>query len=128
MKANLLIILTIVLIASACQINKEMLTFDNPTITIKDINVITSPKGKVICYTINLYSPSRLSEFVAIPDKIEKDCDNVAKFEFDRHVRRATVVYCYTMPDQMESKHVNIKFCLNNRMQDNDVAEISHSL
>lgn len=104
----------IVLIASACQVKREMLTLDNPSITIKDINVINSDKGKVIRYTINLYSPSSLSEFVAIPNIATHNEDSITKFKFDDHARRATVTYFLAVPDMVNPDEVSISFLLNN--------------
>ena len=114
MKANLLILLlTIVLVTTACRIKTEMLTLDNPSITIKDINVITSTSDSctVLCYTINLYSPSRLCEFVAIPNVTGND--SVTTIEFSGHTRRATVTYYYVVPRGYDSEHIDIKFFLN---------------
>jgi hypothetical protein len=114
MKVNLLIIVTIVFLTFAYQSN-ELLTFDNPTIKIKDINVINSYKGKMICYTINLYSPSQISEFIAIPDIAGANSDSSTKIEFDNHTRRATVVYYYAVPKEIASEDIKIKFCLNDK-------------
>jgi hypothetical protein len=128
MKANLLILLlTIVIVTTACRIKStEMLTLDNPSITIKDINVITSDSCKVFCYTINLYSPSRLCEFVAIPNVTGKD--SVTTIEFSGHTRRATVTYYYVVPRGYDSEHIDIKFFLNDSEEDKNVAELSHRL
>ncbi len=129
MKANLLILLlTIVLVTTACRIKTEMLTLDNPSITIKDINVITSSSDSctVFCYTINLYSPSRLCEFVAIPNVSGKD--SVTTIEFSGHTRRATVTYYYVVPRGYDSEHIDIKFFLNDSEEDKNVAELSHRL
>lgn len=116
MKANLLIIVTIVFLAFAYQLN-ELLTFDNPSIKIEDINVINSYKGRMICYTINLYSPSQISEFVAIPNIAGANSDSKTKFEFDYHTRRATVVYYYCVPEEKVDEDIEIWFCLNSRSQ-----------
>ena len=127
MKANLLILLlTIVLVSTACRIKTEMLTLDNPSITIKDINVITSDSCRVLCYTINLYSPSRLCEFVAIPNVAEKD--TVTTIEFSGHTRRATVTYYYVVPRGVDSEHIDIKFYPNDSEANKNVAELSHRL
>ncbi len=127
MKANLLILLlTIVLVSTACRIKTEMLTLDNPSITIKDINVITSDSCKVLCYTINLYSPSRLCEFVAIPNVADKD--TVTTIEFSGHTRRATVTYYYVVPRGVDCEHIDIKFYLNDNEENKNVAELSHRL
>jgi hypothetical protein len=128
MKANLLILLlTIVIVTTACRIKStEMLTLDNPSITIKDINVITSDSCKVFCYTINLYSPSRLCEFVAIPHVTEKD--TIAKIEFSDHTRRATVTYYYVVPRGVDCEDADIEFFLNDNEEHDNVAELSHRL
>lgn len=122
MKAKVLILIAIVLIASACQVNRELLTLDSPSIKIKEVNVINSDKGQVICYTINLYSPSSLSEFVAIPNIAGANSDSMTKFQFDNHARRATVIYYYAVPESCTMQDISIKFCLNNDIQEvNDV-------
>ena len=127
MKANLLILLlTIVVVTTASRIKTEMLTSDSPSISIKDIDVITSDTCKVVCYTINLYSPSRLCEFVAIPNVTGKD--SVTTIEFSGHTRRATVTYYYVVPRGYDSEHIDIKFFLNDHEEDHNVAELSHSL
>jgi hypothetical protein len=128
MKANLLILLlTIVIVTTACRIKStEMLTLDNPSITIKDINVITSDSCKVFCYTINLYSPSRLCEFVAIPHVTEKD--TITKIEFSDHTRRATVTYYYVVPRGVDCEDADIEFFLNDNEEHDNVAELSHRL
>ena len=115
MKANLLIIITIVILTGAYCIN-ELLTFDSPVIKIRQANVINSSNGKMICYTINLYSPSQISEFVAMPNTADGDKDSsVLKVEFNSHTRRATVVYYYAVPQLKPEKEIEINFCLNNR-------------
>lgn len=115
MKANLLIIITIVILTGAYCIN-ELLTFDSPTIKIRQANVINSSNGKMICYTINLYSPSQISEFVAMPNTADGEKDSsVLKVEFNNHTRRATVVYYYAIPQIKPEKEIEINFCLNNR-------------
>ena len=115
MKANLLIIITIVILTGAYCVN-ELLTFDSPVIKIRQANVINSSNGKMICYTINLYSPSQISEFVAIPNTADGDKDSsVLKVEFNSHTRRATVVYYYAVPQLKPEKEIEINFCLNNR-------------
>jgi len=127
MKANLLILLlTIVVVTTASRIKTEMLTLDSPSISIKDIDVITSDTCKVVCYTINLYSPSRLCEFVAIPNVSEHD--TVTTIEFSGHARRATVTYYYVVPRDTDCEHIDIKFFLNDHEEDHNVAELSHSL
>lgn len=127
MKANLLILLlTIVVLTTASRIKTEMLTSDSPSISIKDIDVITSDTCKVVCYTINLYSPSRLCEFVAIPNVSEHD--TVTTIEFSGHARRATVTYYYVVPRDTDCEHIDIKFFLNDHEEDHNVAELSHSL
>ena len=130
MKANLLILLlTIVIVTTACRIKStEMLTLDNPSITIKDINVITSSSDSctVLCYTINLYSPSRLCEFVAIPHVTEKD--TITKIEFSDHTRRATVTYYYVVPRGVDCEDADIEFFLNDNEEHDNVAELSHRL
>ncbi|MBO4771896.1 MAG: hypothetical protein J5595_05110 [Bacteroidales bacterium] len=127
MKANLLILLlTIVVVTTASRIKTEMLTSDSPSISIKDIDVITSDTCKVVCYTINLYSPSRLCEFVAIPNVSEHD--TVTTIEFSGHARRATVTYYYVVPRDTDCEHIDIKFFLNDHEEDHNVAELSHSL
>ncbi len=119
MKANLLVFVAVVIIAvSACQVRQEMITFNNPTITIKDVNVINSYKGKVICYTINLYSPSSLSEFVATPKIAGDNSSSSTKFEFNDHARRATVTYYYEVPEEVDSSEISVCFCLNNSLQE----------
>ena len=115
MKANLLIIITIVILTGAYGIN-ELLTFDSPTIKIREINVINSSNGKMICYTINLYSPSQISEFVARPNIAGDNEDSVLKMEFDGHTRRATVVYYYAVPKVNAGEEIEIKFCLNDQL------------
>ncbi|MBQ5451676.1 MAG: hypothetical protein IIU03_08415 [Bacteroidales bacterium] len=115
MKANLLIIITIVILTGAYCVN-ELLTFDSPVIKIRQANVINSSNGKMICYTINLYSPSQISEFVAMPNTADGDKDSsVLKVEFNSHTRRATVVYYYAVPQLKPEKEIEINFCLNNR-------------
>ncbi len=115
MRAKLLMMfVAIVLIASACQIKREMLTLDIPSITIKEVNVINSDKGKVICYTINLYSPSSLSEFVAIPNIATDEEDEITTFKFDNHTRRATVYYFLPVSEMVNPDEVSIRFLLNN--------------
>lgn len=115
MKANLLIIITIVILTGAYCVN-ELLTFDSPVIKIRQANVINSSNGKMICYTINLYSPSQISEFVAMPNTADGDKDSsVLKVEFNSHTRRATVVYYYAIPQIKPEKEIEINFCLNNR-------------
>jgi hypothetical protein len=116
MKANLLIIITIVILTGAYRIN-ELLTFDSPTIKIRQTNVINSSNGKMICYTINLYSPSQISEFVAVPNtaKEGESDSSVLKLEFNGHTRRATVVYYYAVPPTKPDREIEISFCLNNR-------------
>ncbi len=127
MKANILILLlTIVVVTTASRINTEMLTLDTPSISIKDVNVITSDNCKVFCYTIDLYSPSRLSEFVAIPEVT--DTDTVTKIAFCEHTRRATVTYYYVAPLDMECDHIDVKFFLNNCEDDKVVAHVTHSM
>jgi UDP-galactopyranose mutase len=127
MKANLLILLlTIVVITTAGRIKTEMLTLDSPSISIKDVNVITSDTCKVVCYTINLYSPSRLCEFVAIPNVSEHD--TVTTIEFSDHARRATVTYYYVVPRNNDSEHFDIKFFLKDNEEGKNVAELTHSL
>ncbi|MCR5453853.1 MAG: hypothetical protein K6F33_02550 [Bacteroidales bacterium] len=128
MKANLLILLlTIVIVTTACRITStEMLTLDHPSITIKDIDVITSDSCKVFCYTINLYSPSRLCEFVAIPHVTDKD--TITKIEFSVHTRRATVTYYYVVPREVDCEDTDIEFFLNDNEEDKAVAELSHRL
>lgn len=113
MKAQLLILIAIVMIASACQVNKELLTLDNTSIKIKDVKVINSDKGEVICYTINLYAPSSLSEFVAEPNIAGENDDSVTRFQFDNHARRATVIYYYVMPKGKKFEEIKISFRLN---------------
>jgi hypothetical protein len=127
MKANLLILLlTIVVITTAGRIKTEMLTLDSPSISIKDVNVITSDTCKVVCYTINLYSPSRLCEFVAIPHVTEKD--TITKIEFSDHTRRATVTYYYVVPRGVDCEDADIEFFLNDNEEHDNVAELSHRL
>ena len=127
MKANLLILLlTIVVVTTASRIKTEMLTSDSPSISIKDIDVITSDTCKVVCYTINLYSPSRLCEIVAIPNVSEHD--TITTIEFSGHARRATVTYYYVVPRDTDCEHIDIKFFLNDHEEDHNVAELSHSL
>ena len=113
-------------ITTAGRIKTEMLTLDSPSISIKDVNVITSDTCKVVCYTINLYSPSRLCEFVAIPNVTGKD--SVTTIEFSGHTRRATVTYYYVVPRGYDSEHIDIKFFLNDSEEDKNVAELSHRL
>ena len=113
MKANWLIIVSIVLLASAVKIRENM-SFDNPAITIKDVNVIESYTGKLLCYTINLYSPSQIKDFVAIPSIDGANGDSKTTFEFNSHTRRATIVYYYALPQETDQKDVSFKFCLNN--------------
>lgn len=126
MKANLMILLlTIVIVTTACRIKStEMLTLDNPSITIKDIDVITSDSCKVFCYTINLYSPSRLCEFVAIPHVTEQD--TITKIEFTAHTRRATVTYYYVAPCGTEREDADIEFFLRENEGDKIAAELTH--
>ena len=129
MKANLLILLlTIVVVTTASRIKTEMLTSDSPSISIKDIDVITSSSDSctVLCYTINLYSPSRLCEFVAIPNVSEHD--TVTTIEFSGHARRATVTYYYVVPRDTDCEHIDIKFFLNDSEEEKNVAELSHRL
>ena len=127
MKANLLILLlTIVVVTTASRIKTEMLTSDSPSISIKDIDVITSDTCKVVCYTINLYSPSRLCEIVAIPNVSEHD--TITTIEFSGHARRAKVTYYYVVPRDTDCEHIDIKFFLNDHEEDHNVAELSHSL
>lgn len=119
MKAAILVFVAAVIIAgSICQAGREMLTFNNPTITIKDVNVINSYKGKVICYTINLYSPSSLSEFVATPRIAGESSCAETKFEFSGHARRATVTYYYPVAEELDSNEICISFCLNNSLKE----------
>lgn len=114
MKTNLLIIITIVILTGAYRIN-ELLTFDSPTINIRQTDVINSSKGKMICYTINLYSPSQISEFVVVPSTAVSERDSsVLKLEFNNHTRRATVVYYYAVPKEKPEKDIEISFCMNN--------------
>ena len=116
MKANLLIIITIVILTGAYSIN-ELLTFDSPTIKIREINVINSSNGnKTICYTINLYSPSQINEFVAEPNIAGGNDDSVLNLKFDSHTRRATVVYYYVVPKARAEEDIEIKFCLNDKL------------
>ena len=115
MKTNLLIIITIVILTGAYCVN-ELLTFDSPVIKIRQANVINSSNGKMICYTINLYSPSQISEFVVVPNTAQSEKDSsVLKLEFNDHTRRATVVYYYAVPMLRPEKDIEISFCLNNR-------------
>jgi UDP-galactopyranose mutase len=115
-----------VVITTAGRIKTEMLTLDSPSISIKDVNVITSDTCKVVCYTINLYSPSRLCEFVAIPNVSEHD--TVTTIEFSDHARRATVTYYYVVPRNNDSEHFDIKFFLKDNEEGKNVAELTHSL
>lgn len=117
----MMIFVAIVLIAGACQMKKEMLTLNNPTITIKDVNVINSDNGKLICYTINLYSPSSLSEFVVIPEVAGNSQDLAEEtFTFSNHARRATVTYYLKVSDENTPEEISISFRLNN-----DTTEVS---
>lgn len=123
MRAKLLMIfVAVVLIASACQVKREMLTFDNPSITIKDINVINSDKGKIICYTINLYSPSSLSEFVVTPKIAKENADFT--YRFPNHTRRATVNYYLAVSDDISPDKVELTFKLNNSVEQKDMSYI----
>jgi len=113
MKANWLIIVSVILLGSALKIG-GVLSFDNAAITIKDVNVIESYSGKLLCYTINLYSPSQIKDFVAIPNIDGANIDSKTTFEFNNHTRRATVVYYYALPQHADEKDISIRFCLNN--------------
>ncbi len=99
---------------------KELLSFDCPSIKIKDINIIESERGKVLCYTINLYSPSQIKDFVAIPNIEGANSDSKTKFKFDNHTRRATVVYYYALPEISNEDKISIKFSLNNNVNQID--------
>jgi len=129
MKTNWLIILSLLLLTAAAKI-KEVLPFDSASITIKDVNVIESYSGKLLCYTINLYSPSQIKDFVAIPNIDGANSDSKTKFEFDCHTRRATVVYYYAMPQESDQKEISIKFCLNNdeNLSDNIVCSVNQEM
>lgn len=127
MKANLLIIITIVILTGAYGIN-ELLTFDSATIKIREINVINSSNGKTICYTINLYSPSQICEFVAKPNIAGINEDSVLEMKFDGHTRRATVVYYYAVPNVKAGEEIEINFCLNDKMcQENSIVNFENS-
>jgi len=119
MKANWLIIVSIIILGSAMKIG-GVLTFDNAAITIKDVNVIESLNGKLLCYTINLYSPSQIKDFVAIPNIDGANIDSKTKFEFNNHTRRATVVYYYALPQHTNEKEISITFRLNNNDHQTD--------
>lgn len=115
MKSIRLIILTILLITSTYNFT-DFISFDTPSIKIKDVSVIESYRGKVICYTINIYSPSRIKDFIAKPSIAGANSDSETKYEFTEHTRKATVIYYYAIPNDLD-EDIDIKFCLNDDLK-----------
>lgn len=115
MKLNWIVVIFVFVLVTAFNLS-DKLGFNSPSVKIESKTIMNTKSGKVICYTINVFSSKDLNSLIIEPG-YKKDANSHTNFVFESHVRKATISYYYELPEKYSDEDIKMTFKLKDKEQ-----------